>query len=149
MSFFIDLHIKPIPQIFEEIASLSFQVSWTHQFLTKVKTNLDSEIFPLGLSNFGWGAWFPFDKGQSTAWLYAHFDIFQKSNRNQIKQFFLHFNPIFDWLQDLDVIQFLILREGRLWGGVEYAFIRSSVLQALRLVYCYLKKPFKLYIELL
>ena len=29
------------------------------------KKNLDSEIFPLGLSNFRWGAWFPFDKGQS------------------------------------------------------------------------------------
>ena len=50
-------------QIFKEIASLSFQVSWTHQFLTDFKKILDFVFFPLGL--FGLGAWFPFDKGQS------------------------------------------------------------------------------------
>ena len=33
--------------------------------LDRAKKNLDSEIFPLGLSNFGRGAWFPFHKGQS------------------------------------------------------------------------------------
>ena len=49
-------------QIFEE---LSFQVSWTHQFWTDFKKILDFVFFPLGLSNFGWFAWFPFDKGQS------------------------------------------------------------------------------------
>ena len=52
-------------QIFEEITSLSFQVSWTHQFLTEVKKILDFVFLPLGLSNFRWGAWFPFNKGQS------------------------------------------------------------------------------------
>ena len=30
------------------------------------KKKLDSDIFPLGHSNFRWGAWFPFNKGQST-----------------------------------------------------------------------------------
>ena len=52
-------------QIFEEMASLSFQVSWPYQFLTDFKKILDFAFFPLGLSNFGWGAWFPFDEGQS------------------------------------------------------------------------------------
>ena len=52
-------------QIFEEFASLSLQVSWTHQFWTNFKNFLDFVFFPLGLSNFGWAAWFPFDKGQS------------------------------------------------------------------------------------
>ena len=32
-------------QIFEEIASLSFQVSWTHQFLTEVKNFLNFKFF--------------------------------------------------------------------------------------------------------
>ena len=53
-------------QIFEEIALLIFQVSWPHQFLTNTKKKLDFVFFPLGLSNFGWAACFPFDKGQST-----------------------------------------------------------------------------------
>ena len=59
-------------QILEEIASLSFQVSWTHQFLTEVKKILYFRIFLLGLSNFGWSAWFPFDKGQSKADILLH-----------------------------------------------------------------------------
>ena len=41
-------------------------MSWTHQFLNEVKNILDFIIFSLGLSNFRQGAWFPFDKGQST-----------------------------------------------------------------------------------
>ena len=52
-------------QIFEEFASLSFKVSWAHQFWTDFKKKLDFVFFPLGLSNFVWAAWFPFDKGQS------------------------------------------------------------------------------------
>ena len=51
-------------QIFKEIASLSFQVSWGQQFLTEVKKIQVLGIFWLGLSNFGWFAWFPFDKRQ-------------------------------------------------------------------------------------
>ena len=51
-------------QIFQEIASLSFQVSWRHQFLTDLKKDLDFVFFPLGLSSFWVGAWFPFDEGQ-------------------------------------------------------------------------------------
>ena len=51
-------------QIFREIASLSFQVSWGDQFLTEVKKILDSGIFRLGLSNFQIGVWFPFDAFQ-------------------------------------------------------------------------------------
>ena len=42
-------------------------MSWPHQLLTDFKTFLDFVFFPLGLSNFGWAAWFPFDKVQSTA----------------------------------------------------------------------------------
>ena len=53
-------------QIFEEIASLSFQVCWMHQFLTEVKNYLDFGILRLGLSTFGVAACFRFDKGQST-----------------------------------------------------------------------------------
>ena len=48
-------------QIFRDIASLSFQVSWGHQFLIEVKKFLGFGIFQLGLSNFWIGAWFPFD----------------------------------------------------------------------------------------
>ena len=51
-------------QIFREIASLSFQVSWGDQFLTEVKKFLDSGIFRSGLSNFQLGVWFPFDAFQ-------------------------------------------------------------------------------------
>ena len=51
-------------QIFEEFASLSFQVRVTLQFLTDFKKFLDFMFFPLGLSNFVLGAWFPFDEGQ-------------------------------------------------------------------------------------
>ena len=40
-------------------------MSWTLEFLTDFKKNLDFVFFPLGLSNFGLGAWFHFDKGQS------------------------------------------------------------------------------------
>ena len=39
-------------QIFWEIASLSFQVSWGDQFLTEVKKILNYGIFRSGLSNF-------------------------------------------------------------------------------------------------
>ena len=39
-------------QIFEEFASLSFQVSWRHQFWTDFKKILDFGFFPLGLSVF-------------------------------------------------------------------------------------------------
>ena len=54
-------------QIFEKIASLSFQVSWTHHFLTEVKKIIDLVFFPFGLSNIRWAPYFPFDKGQSIA----------------------------------------------------------------------------------
>ena len=73
MTFFIVLHLKPIPlcfdlvQIFGEIASFSFQVRRGHQFLTEVKTILDFGIFQIGLSNFWIGAWFPFDVFQVSA----------------------------------------------------------------------------------
>ena len=40
-------------QILEEIASLSLQVSWPHQFLTDFKKIQDFVFFPLSLSNFG------------------------------------------------------------------------------------------------
>ena len=64
-------------QIFEEIASLSFQVSWTHQFLTEVKKNLDFGIFRLGLSNFWIGTWFPFNVFQlNVAEIYTIQEIF-------------------------------------------------------------------------
>ena len=86
MTFFIVLHLKPIPllnyikksfisalsdqtadskisnltknreffiQIFEEFASLSFQVSSPHQFWTDFKIFFDFVFFSLGLSNFG------------------------------------------------------------------------------------------------
>ena len=53
-------------QIFLDIASLNFQVSWGHQFLTEVKQILDFGIFWLGLSNFWVGASFPFDIFQSS-----------------------------------------------------------------------------------
>ena len=36
-----------------------------HRFWTDFKKILDFGFFLLGLSNFGWGAWFPFDEGQS------------------------------------------------------------------------------------
>ena len=36
-----------------------------HKFWTDFEKILDFVFFPLGLSNFGWFAWFPFDKGQS------------------------------------------------------------------------------------
>ena len=36
----------------------------TIQFLTDFKTFLDFVFLPLGLSNFGQGALFPFDEGQ-------------------------------------------------------------------------------------
>ena len=49
------------------LAKGSFQVSWRHQFLTDFKKNLNFVFFPLGLSNFGWGAWFPFNEGQSNS----------------------------------------------------------------------------------
>ena len=48
-------------KIFGEMASLSFQVSWGHQFLTEVKNFLDFGIFRLDLSDFWIGPWFPFD----------------------------------------------------------------------------------------
>ena len=62
---FFDLLI----QIFGEIASLIFQVSWGHQFLTEVKKSLDLGIFRLGLSNFWLGACFPFDIQASLQYL--------------------------------------------------------------------------------
>ena len=46
-------------------------MSWTHQFLTDLKKKLDFVFFPLGLSYFGWGAWFPFDKGQSNHHIFS------------------------------------------------------------------------------
>ena len=39
-------------------------MSWTHQFWTDLKKNLDFVYFPFSLSIFGVAAWFPFDKGQ-------------------------------------------------------------------------------------
>ena len=36
------------------------------QILDRFKKKLDFVFFPLGLSNFWVGAWFPFDEGQST-----------------------------------------------------------------------------------
>ena len=36
---------------------------------TDFKKNLDFVFFQLGLSNFGLGAWFPFDKGQSKSFI--------------------------------------------------------------------------------
>ena len=59
-------------QIFEEFALLSFQVRWAHQFWTDFKKILNFVFFPLGLSNFGVIAWFPFDKRQPTIAI-AHF----------------------------------------------------------------------------
>ena len=37
-------------------------MSVTHQFWTDSKKIMDFLFFPLGLSNFWLGAWFPFDK---------------------------------------------------------------------------------------
>ena len=48
-------------QIFGQIASFNFQVSWGHQLLTEIKRILDFGIFLLGLSDFWIGAWFSFD----------------------------------------------------------------------------------------
>ena len=71
--------------MFEEIASLSFQVSCRHQFLADFKKFLDFVFFPLGLSNFGLGAWFPFDKGQSNLELFITFCIENNSELNTDK----------------------------------------------------------------
>ena len=60
-------------QIFREIASFSFQVSWGHQFLTEVKKFFDLGIFRLGLSNFWIGTWFPFDVFQFITYVMAEF----------------------------------------------------------------------------
>ena len=57
----------------------------------EVKFFLDFRIFPLGLSSFGWGAWFPSDKGQSSVHLrsspliFAHTSsvIFYANNFNR------------------------------------------------------------------
>ena len=69
-------------QIFKEFASLSFQVSWWHQFLTEVKKFLDSAIFRLGLSNFQIGAWFPFDAFQFN----KRFTVYQDFERERIQK---------------------------------------------------------------
>ena len=42
-----------------------------HKFWTDLKKNLDFVFFPLGLSKFWVGAWFPFDEGQFITQIYS------------------------------------------------------------------------------